>query len=270
MGAVGFNGRARTFQPDQARAMEDCKDRLGAPSGDFKEFTPLDIFGLLDWHRADMGITLVGSKVSAWADQSGNGKHLTQNTDARRFDYITSGGLNGQPLLRPTLGGDDRFMNWTPWAGPSVGTVFLVTNFKTAANYQSGLFINGGAGVNFSGAYLGGSGGNLNRPCVFTSADTASWTSTLVDNTPYLIKWAWNDTNENCWTQVNSETEVNAVSGVAFTVGDMKTLGMDPAITGTQDIISDVYELIVYNRRLSPEEEALLRRYIKIRYGIVL
>ena len=36
------------------------------------------------WYRADMGISLVGARIAAWADQSGNGHHLLQTTDALR------------------------------------------------------------------------------------------------------------------------------------------------------------------------------------------
>lgn len=46
------------------------------------------------WLRADMGVTLNGSTVSAWADQSGNGRNATQGTAANQPTYVT-----GDPLL---------------------------------------------------------------------------------------------------------------------------------------------------------------------------
>lgn len=47
------------------------------------------------WYRGDLGITLVGSKVSAWGDQSGNGNHLAQTTDALRPTYVSSVAARG-------------------------------------------------------------------------------------------------------------------------------------------------------------------------------
>lgn len=53
---------------------------------------------LLCWWRADAGVTLNGSTVSSWADQSGNGKTLSQATAARQPTYDATG-LNGFPCI---------------------------------------------------------------------------------------------------------------------------------------------------------------------------
>ncbi len=61
-------------------------------------WAPKNISGILSWHRADMGVTLVSSKISAWADQSGagdTGRNATQGTDANRYTYNASNALYG-------------------------------------------------------------------------------------------------------------------------------------------------------------------------------
>lgn len=66
------------------------------------EDDPSKIFGsgLKLWLRSDLGVTLVGSKVSAWADQSGNANHATQGTDAKRPTYTTgSATFRGYPRI---------------------------------------------------------------------------------------------------------------------------------------------------------------------------
>lgn len=42
------------------------------------------------WLRSDLGITLNGSTVSAWADQSGYGNNVTQGTGAQQPTLVTS------------------------------------------------------------------------------------------------------------------------------------------------------------------------------------
>lgn len=47
--------------------------------------------------RADLGVTLVSSEVSAWADQSGNARHFSQGTGSNRPTLDT---LSGQAAIR--------------------------------------------------------------------------------------------------------------------------------------------------------------------------
>jgi hypothetical protein len=55
---------------------------------------PRAIFGasLRLWLRADVGVTVTGSGVSLWADQSGNGNNAVQAVDANRPPLDTVGG----------------------------------------------------------------------------------------------------------------------------------------------------------------------------------
>jgi hypothetical protein len=63
------------------------------------KFNPLKIPGCALWLEADRGVTLDGSNnVSAWADQSGNGRHVSNANDAQRPAYIASA-VNGRPGL---------------------------------------------------------------------------------------------------------------------------------------------------------------------------
>lgn len=94
-------------------------------------FRPTSIDNLVIWLRADLGVTLVGSGVSQWADQSGNGNHVAQASSGLR---PTVGTLAGQAAIQFTAasnqfldgaiaglsGGGDLFafcvMEWTDLA----------------------------------------------------------------------------------------------------------------------------------------------------------
>lgn len=59
---------------------------------------PTGVSGLAARYEPDMGVTLNGSAVSAWADQSSNGNNLTQSTAAKQ-PAAAGATLNGVPLL---------------------------------------------------------------------------------------------------------------------------------------------------------------------------
>lgn len=60
---------------------------------------PKDILGLQNWWRADLGITLSGSRVTQWDDQI-NGKSLTLESGSSAPDWISAdSGMNDRPAI---------------------------------------------------------------------------------------------------------------------------------------------------------------------------
>jgi hypothetical protein len=59
---------------------------------------PIPTSGLELWLKADAGVTLNGSKVSTWADQSGNGNDAIE-LDSDRQPLLVRDGLNGKPTI---------------------------------------------------------------------------------------------------------------------------------------------------------------------------
>jgi hypothetical protein len=83
--------------------------------------TPLSILGtdLLQWVRADLGIT-IGTGVSAWADQSGNGLHYAQASSTLQPTFGATDGPNGTPAL--TFDGSNDFLDAAGFSLPAPGT----------------------------------------------------------------------------------------------------------------------------------------------------
>jgi hypothetical protein len=76
--------------------MVDYSIGFGAGGG----FQPTDISSSVLWLRADLGITLNGSDVSDWADQSAEGNDFTQATAADQPVFVTSdSAFGGQPVV---------------------------------------------------------------------------------------------------------------------------------------------------------------------------
>jgi len=59
-------------------------------------FSPANLSGLSLWLKADAGVSLSGSDVTTWADQSGNGRHAN-SVDAD--PTYNSSDLNGKPTI---------------------------------------------------------------------------------------------------------------------------------------------------------------------------
>lgn len=91
---------------------------VGLSRGSSRRFSPLELSPAL-WLRSDLGVTLNGSTVSAWADQSGNGRHFTQGTGAAQPNYDATGGPTGGPSIE--LGG----ARWMQGAGAATSWNFL-------------------------------------------------------------------------------------------------------------------------------------------------
>jgi hypothetical protein len=68
--------------------------------GKRRVWTPAKLTGLAFWLRADLGISLNGSNVSAWADQSGSGRNVLQNTAANQPPFAASdAGFGGNAVV---------------------------------------------------------------------------------------------------------------------------------------------------------------------------
>jgi hypothetical protein len=98
---------------------------------------PSSIAGLALWIRGDAGVTLDGSNnVTTWADQSGNGRDLTQGTAGKR-PAGTAVTLNGLAVVRFD-GSDDELGRATQnlqatWGITSAFTLAYTRRWNTGA-----------------------------------------------------------------------------------------------------------------------------------------
>lgn len=74
------------------------------------------------WFRQGVGITVTGSGVSQWDDQSGNGRHLLQGTDAARPALQGDGTIlfNGTSHYLKTAAFTLNQPTWVIWVGKQV------------------------------------------------------------------------------------------------------------------------------------------------------
>jgi hypothetical protein len=94
--------------------------------------------GLQLWLKADVGVSLNGTEVSSWADQSVN-QYVLSQTNPNAQPQLVPNVLNGKPILRfsgdilQTASGVDIFGGSTSW------TVFLVTKPGTSQSQYTDI-----------------------------------------------------------------------------------------------------------------------------------
>lgn len=243
-----MTGRART------------RDRSRGHGGG-GQWTPLALSNLAAWYRADRGITLNGSTVSAWADQSGNGRHLSQGTAANQPTF-TASGIGGQPSL--TFDGTNDHVACVPasWGSALVQpvttySVAIETSQTATARVIMSLALGGASRCQH---------GQLDATNVYLYSGTA-------------IQGAASTTTARVWCGVHNGASSalyldNSSSAVAS--GDAGTQGMDclqiSGVNGTAGALwfGSIAEGIVYAGLHDAATRARVFRYLGARYGIAV
>jgi hypothetical protein len=231
----------------------------------FVATTPLIIPSNEGWWRSDQGISFTTS-MSFWADSGGLGRTLAQPTLARRPDYVA--GINGLPVARFNTGGGDSFLSWVNTFSIDVCTIFAVVRFTAQADGTYQVFIHRSSQATPYMSGVTADGSTYKKPMLYTNAPNGIAASQLVTGTPYLLKYTTDKNTKACTTQINNGTESTSTSAIAFTGGPFLTIGFDPAVVATQDLISDLAELMIYSKDTTPAEDAAMWAYVQGRYAI--
>jgi hypothetical protein len=229
-------------------------------------FSPSSLSGLSLWLKADAGVTLSGSNVTSWADQSGNGKNMTSVVNP----IFVNNAKNGNPALSFT--GSEYMNGLGVFTGSSSRTFFVVyytdneaeisnsicgqSNLDTAATGKAFLIQARNDFLN-SSPYLAGYAADLPGPAYANNV----WNIATAD---------YNGTTANLYT-----------NGTLYNSGE---LALDTYNTGNCFIIGCIYdegvagyaeffggkltEVIAYNRVISSIERQQVEAYLNAKYAI--
>jgi hypothetical protein len=240
------------------------------------------------WLKADTGITLNGSTVAVWADQSGNGLNLAQATGAKQPTYNATG-LNGLPSVS-FVPASDTFLLSARDAAFNLGgstswfIVFRVTG--TSDQYGSVLSYLSADGADDAGANNSSNVAKGAAPIVRWDTDTY--------RAMYAGEWG---TGSNLSASTNyrlgailrtggiGTMYVNNVSGGDFSFSGAPTFTLGGAggnicigktITFTSGTFTEnpetfgglISEVVVTNTALSAGERTSLDDYFKAKWGL--
>jgi len=215
-------------------------------------FLPTDLTGLSLWLKADTGITLSGSNVTAWADQSGNGNNATA-TDAPTLTTI--GGKTFVNFAGGFFTGDELLTQ--PYA-----TIMVVANF-TAARQVEVIFQQHNENDGDNLALYRGHAGADEEFAIYNGASFGS-IATTSNNQTYLFG-----------------VTVNEVTGSLYLNGTADEVGESGAITPaglyyigkwvSGDVVTTemrMAEIVVYDRVLTTPERQQVETYLNTKYEI--
>ncbi|OCT15051.1 hypothetical protein A8709_13115 [Paenibacillus pectinilyticus] len=235
---------------------------------------PIPSQGLNLWLKADEGVTAdaVTHKVSAWADQSGNGNDVTQDDPALQPVVVTDAvyTTNNKPAIKFEAGvGNTPFLRKTldsPYTGDSSIVAVVKQNELTpgggkgffATDAFHGQDMNNGSFAliqdwDQGGLFLGGEGKNAR---VSNASTEYAIISVTVDTAAGTVK-----------SYVNGQLVSNAT--------DVKYKELNTYISYLlgrsywyNSVNADLTEIAVYRNVLSDSDRALIEHYLNNKYAI--
>jgi hypothetical protein len=200
---------------------------------------------------SSVSLTNTGNVLATvWADQSGNSKNFSQNTETLPY-YVTIGGKSFINFYSNT-----SIVNGSGiWTSSSyVGTIIIVARFPSSNStsilffHEDSFYFNRGTGTtNAFTLQNDGDGGTLS----ISSNINAN------NNTNYILETTFNGASASLY--------LNGSSAGTGSVGDFSG-GANMFIGGGES--SNIAEVVIYNRVLTTGERQQVEAYLNTKYAI--
>lgn len=211
--------------------------------------SPMDFDGLLMWLRADQGITLSATQVSAWADSSGRGNNVAQASSVIQPTFIES--ETDFPIPQPAVKFDVSASSLI--GGPSAGVMWAAV----VAIYPGTTF------GNFNGLIIGSVSGVGQTPLRGDSG-AATW---RVSTGPAGPRYRDGQLTNTALTVANAPHLYEfAPDAVWDPSGGIVRIGCDDATAG-REWSDSVAEVVMASEVPSAVKLARFRAYVSGRYG---
>jgi hypothetical protein len=230
---------------------------------------PSDFSDLVVWLKADSGATfdIATKRVSAWADQSGNGNSVEQGTNANKPLREGYDGANDKAYLSFD-GTNDSFTSGSNFpVSANSYTIFVVAKQNNTSTDPRNVlsFIRTPTTVKVWVGFKN----NKFRSYVTNGLIFADLNSTASASSYGLIATSFNGDAGKLTAQFNNETETSSTmvgwsdtvvfNQTTFTIGSDATNGFAN---------TNVEEIIVYNREMTAAEKLDVRNYLNTKYKI--
>ena len=242
--------------------------------------------GLSLWLKADAGVTLSGSDVTAWADQSGNGFNANGNVVDGVNPTFVSNVKNGKPILRFGNSNSATVLrtNATTFGNSGEFTIFTAHQYNETDNTWAELISKGdlateeGTTFAISARFIGSEDPTQSSFGVMGFAnDEYAWNFLYQDpaSTSWSLLVATQSVANNSQTYhingslASSSASVASINqtNIAIGIGNGGD-GATPLGASNGGFKGDLAEIIFYNRAVTTPERQQVEAYLNAKYAI--
>jgi hypothetical protein len=241
-------------------------------------FTPASLTGLVLWVDASVAasLTLSGSNVMNFADQSGAGNHLADLGSGVPCVYSATGFNTTYPTI--------NFANSNSTGGLQKASGFTMGTGNTLTAFFVGSFVaTGGTGSGRLFSYFAGAGGQHDYDNLASwniSQDASSTTVDYVRNSVVPVAATFGasgtphrcivtgDSSGNTKMYIDGVATSGSVSNAAFATGGQLRMGMPDQLTGSARWHGVVSEAGIATGFTNATDVAKLDTYLKNKWGL--
>jgi len=235
-------------------------------------FSPGNLSGLSLWLKADAGVTLSGSNVTAWADQSGNGNNASANSGEE--PTFVSSFSNSKPAIE--FSGISQVMqiadaNSLDFLATSSFIVLKYLGQGTGNNIVYVKNANNGSPTDpaMYGLVAKTAGGGV----VSFSMNVGGWVDypTSIDITnsdPKILSMIYDGTDQNVYSNGGFSDTFSIGGNIATSTGLLQIGGYNQSFDAAEYFNGQIAEIIMYNRAVTTPERQQVEAYLNTKYAI--
>jgi hypothetical protein len=222
-------------------------------------FSPASISGLKLWLKADAGVTLSGSNVTGWADQSGNSNHAVGVSNP----VFQSSQINSLPAI---FFNGLAFFSIPNFLDGSAATLFVLVKPTGGAGDDSGALL-GNFGNSIVGTHYPYQGDLIYDSFACTERkNDISQPAGFFDYHIYCVlskngEWTYRFNGATHFTTDENTYNASTLNGQGPFIGRQTGLGVFR-------FLGFIAEIICYTRDLSSSEISSVNSYLATRYAI--
>lgn len=221
------------------------------------------------WLKADAGLTLSGSNVTTWADQSGNGCDLTAGSVGGQITYSATG-FNSLPTVNFVANAYLLSSVGAMTLSTALGSFFMVGQMLTGtpSSGRAMSFAKNGASSDWNtagcGALLLRSGSSNAIECDASGA--ALFTQAISLATNYRLGSIFDGAHVTPY--VNNSAGTPGAYTTSFGGAGRFAMGLDAAVAANENWVGPISEVVVTDTALSPTDRSNLDAYFQSRWGL--
>jgi hypothetical protein len=247
---------------------------LSLPQTRITSKSPIPKSGLSLWLKADAGVTLSGSNVTAWADQSGNGNNASVENSGEEPTFVSSFS-NSKPAIQ--FDGETQLLLVADSSSLDFlnTSIFIVLKRTGDGTGNEVTFMKNGSSLDANAVYwncarLGGGNSSFtvnvegSRPDLDTNTD-------LTFGNPTILELTYNGTNSFIYTNGTQTATYGYTSGnIETTTGPLQIGGYNQSFNNPNGELfnGQIAEVIMYNRAVTGTERQQVEAYLGNKYAI--